>query len=407
MLLNILQRTILMELIKVFVLALLGLTGLFLIAGLIQEASQRGLSPSQILAAIPLLIPNTLPYTIPATTLFATCVVYGRLSADNEVTAIKAAGVNPIMLLKPALLLGIGTSVVTATLYYSVIPQTHQIMRTRFLSDGEEVIYNVLKRERRLVFPNFPYAMFVREIQGRRLIDVIFKRRVKMGGIYVGYDLVAQAREARLRVDQENNIIHIDMDRCSVFESDKDVVGNLLHRSFPIPLPETLFGKDDRPKPMALTIPELRIEQVKQATILNDLTREMANAQKEAQRPDNTPERANEIKLHLSNLDNRLKDQKRVISGLATELNARPAIAFGCLCFVLIGCPVGIWASRSDYLSSFVSCFLPIIFVYYPLLLSATNLAREGKAPAVGTLWIPNAVLFLASLFLIRRMIRR
>ena len=46
-----------------------------------------------MLTVIPLLIPNTLPYTLPTTTLFATCVIYGRLAHDNEILAVKAAGI--------------------------------------------------------------------------------------------------------------------------------------------------------------------------------------------------------------------------------------------------------------------------------------------------------------------------
>src|SRR5947209_6253546 len=109
---------ILAELFKVFLMALTALTGLFLLAGLIQEASQRGLSAQQVLLAIPLLIPSTLPYTIPATTLFATCVVYGRMAHDNEVLVLKAAGVNTLRLIKPAIVLGLFSSAVTAFLYY-------------------------------------------------------------------------------------------------------------------------------------------------------------------------------------------------------------------------------------------------------------------------------------------------
>jgi lipopolysaccharide export system permease protein len=44
---SILSRLILSELVKVFLLALTALTGMFLLAGMIQEASQRGLSPGQ------------------------------------------------------------------------------------------------------------------------------------------------------------------------------------------------------------------------------------------------------------------------------------------------------------------------------------------------------------------------
>ena len=93
---SLLHRMILWELIKVFSLSLFGLTGILLMATVVQEASQHGLGPAQIVLAIPLIIPSTLPFTIPATTLFATCVVYGRLSADNEILAIRAAGINLI-----------------------------------------------------------------------------------------------------------------------------------------------------------------------------------------------------------------------------------------------------------------------------------------------------------------------
>src|SRR3954470_10414087 len=114
---TILFRMILWELCKVFLISLLGITGILLMAGIIAEASQQGLGPAQILAAIPLLIPSTLPYTIPATTLFASCMVYGRLAADNEILAIKAAGINIMQVVKPGLLLGIATSAITMGLY--------------------------------------------------------------------------------------------------------------------------------------------------------------------------------------------------------------------------------------------------------------------------------------------------
>src|ERR1700677_4884489 len=108
---------ILWELLKVFVISLIGITGILLMAGIIAEASQQGLGPKQILAAIPLLIPSTLPYTIPATSLFAGCVVDGRLSADNEILAIKACGVNLLHVVKPGLILGLGMSIITLGMY--------------------------------------------------------------------------------------------------------------------------------------------------------------------------------------------------------------------------------------------------------------------------------------------------
>ena len=55
---GILHRTIFWELVKVFVLSLIGITGIIVLAAIVVEASQRGLGPGQILAAIPLLVPS-------------------------------------------------------------------------------------------------------------------------------------------------------------------------------------------------------------------------------------------------------------------------------------------------------------------------------------------------------------
>ena len=84
----------------------------------------------------------------------------------------------------------------------------------------------------------------------------------------------------------------------------------------------------------------------------------------------------------------------------------RPALALGCLCFILVGCPVGIWISRSDYLSAFITCFLPIVFIYYPLLLSGTNLARDGRFPPYVSVWAADILIGASGLCLFRRLLK-
>ena len=88
------------------------------------------------------------------------------------------------------------------------------------------------------------------------------------------------------------------------------------------------------------------------------------------------------------------------------ELHSRPAMALGCLCFVMVGCPVGIWFGRSDYLSAFISCFLPIVFIYYPLLLCGSNFAKDGHLPAQVSLWLANGLLVIAGVGLSWRLLR-
>src|SRR5262245_13821986 len=190
-------------------------------AGIVAEASRHGLGPLQILAIIPLIVPSTLPYTIPATTLFATCVVYGRLAHDNEILAIKAAGVNVLRVIWPAVLLGLLMTGVTAALYYEVIPTTHHMMRSMFLNDVEDFLYAVLRQEGFIKHPKLNYEMYVKRVQGRKLIDCEFRRRDPNTG---EHDVVARAREAELRVHMMSKKVLVQMRHCFINSTDPDII---------------------------------------------------------------------------------------------------------------------------------------------------------------------------------------
>jgi lipopolysaccharide export system permease protein len=408
---SILNRLIFWELVKVFLLALFTLTGLFVVAGLVQQASQLGLSPAQVFAAIPLFVPSTLPYTIPATTLFASCVVYGRLAHDNEIVAIKAAGVHMFTILKPALLLGVLAMTATAGLYHTVIPVTQQMLQRQILEDPEEVLYGMLRRERSIRFPNFPYTLFVRDVQGKRLLDVVIKRRVKYKNpetgveTYAGYDFVARAREARLRVDIAEGKLYIDPDRFVI--DDKNARGKTESNGpMPVDLPENLSGKDIKTRHMALVWTDLgpRIAALREQKAAID-------AKREANRREAVSATDEHAKLLQAQLDQHLQAQSKEIHrqtrNVESEYHMRPAMAFGCLVFALIGCPVGMMANRADYLSTFVVCFLPTVFVYYPLLLFGGNIGRDDKIPLAVGCWMANIVVGLAGLLLTARLLRR
>jgi lipopolysaccharide export system permease protein len=435
---GIVNRTIFAELVKVFLMSLIALTGMFLLAGLIQEATQKGLSPSQIVMVIPLIIPNTLPFTIPATTLFATCVVYGRMSADNEVLVLRAAGVNIYHLLWPALMLGLLTTAATGALFYDLIPRTQTLLRSTLLKDGENILYGMIKREGGLRQNNLDFVLFVRDVQGRDLIDVVVKKRRQDRQ---GYELVARAQTAKLRIRpvassalsaasqlvSESELTRpnaaerfqkrraaykktgsfelvVFMDRCHVDSLRGETAADLTGQEYTTPLPDAIFGKDPKDRPTAQTWPELFANRL---AILG----EIAELEEEIRQLDSTPNTpagpgrtnhqvANEYRTYTT------KAYQRHLRQIDTEIQMRPALALGCLCFVLIGCPVGIWASRSDYLSVFIICFLPAVFVYYPLLLASLNLAKDSKVPVIAA-HAANVVAAFGAIVLIRRLMKR
>lgn len=406
MVLGLLNRSIFWELVRVFALALVGLTGLFLVGGLIQTASQMGLSAGQLIVIIPYLIPYSLPFTIPATTLFASCVVYGRLSNDNEAVAIKAAGIDLLTILRPAILLGLINTGVTAWLSYAVIPRTQQWIQMELLKDPEEVLYNQIRRDRNLRSADVPYAVYVRDVQGHRLLDVVVKKWAGDGiTARTGYDYVARFREARLVVDLDRGKMAIDGDRfvAAGTVSQVDSAGG---QRIEVDLPPMFSPNTVKAKPVALEWDELATRRAEQLAWADDLRRRQQAAQEAGDREPNPVERTR-ILAQVPVFDFQIKDTGRQVRNVEYEMHIRPALAVGCLCFALIGCPVGIWANRSDYLSTFVICFLPTVFVYYPLLLSGGGLAKDGKVPMAVGVWAADAVVGLAAVLLTFRLIKR
>lgn len=406
-----LNRMIFWELVRVFLLSLGTLTGLFLIVGLIQQASQLGLSLNQILNAIPLFVPSTLPLTIPATTLFASCVVYGRLSHDNEVVALKAAGVHLYRIVAPAVLLGVLTTAATAALYHTTIPATQQRLYEQILSDPEEVLYNQLRRDRCLRHPSLPYVLYVRDVQGKRLIDVVIKRRLKVkdqrtgAEVSVGYDFVARMHEARLRVDLDEGKMAIDPDRFVIYE--RNTAGSTASTGpFLMDLPDSVSGKEARLRISALTWDELPGRVAAVAEERDDLVRKRDAQQEEVDRIADPTFRAlaqNDIKQY----EYQIALKARQVRNLQAEVYARPALAVSCLVFALIGCPVGIWANRADYLSTFVICFLPTLVVYYPLLLAGSDMGKNGRVPLALGCWLADIIMGGVGLVLTWRLLRR
>ena len=118
-----LHSYILRELLKSFALTLVALTALFTMGGgLYNVLRHEGLSAGDLFGFIPMLIPVVVTLTMPVAALFASSMVYGRLAADNELVACRAAGINVHRLFLSAILLSV--FVVGFTLFFGdlVIP---------------------------------------------------------------------------------------------------------------------------------------------------------------------------------------------------------------------------------------------------------------------------------------------
>ena len=60
---------------------------------------------------------------------------------------------------------------------------------------------------------------------------------------------------------------------------------------------------------------------------------------------------------------------------------------------------------QGEFWGSFFACFLPILLVYYPMLVGCVDQAKDGAIPPPAV-WLGNIVLALWGAWLMRRVIR-
>ncbi len=106
----ILVRYVLKEHVAPFLLALFVITFLFVVDFLVtilDNVLSKGLPASTVFEIFLLNIAWMLSLSIPMAVLVACLMAFGRLSGDQEITAMKAAGVSPLSMMRPVLLVGV------------------------------------------------------------------------------------------------------------------------------------------------------------------------------------------------------------------------------------------------------------------------------------------------------------
>lgn len=139
---------VLRELLKTFGLTLLALTVLFTMGGgLFNVVSYEGVSAADVFRFVPYLIPIVITLTMPIAALFAATMVYGRLAADNELLACRAAGVNVHRLFISVILLSIFVAAFTLLFGSFIIPGFVQRIENFARSNIRDLVAQTLQRK--------------------------------------------------------------------------------------------------------------------------------------------------------------------------------------------------------------------------------------------------------------------
>ncbi len=394
---RILTRYVLTDLVRVLLVSLVALTPVMIIVSLVRVALQQGLPPQQVLALIPYVLPEALCVVIPVTLLLATTSVYARMAGANEIVAIKSQGISPTVILWPALILAFLLSLVTVWLNDLGVSWGRHGAQRVVVDAVEEIAYGMLRTRRSYSSPHF--SINVKSVQGHRLIRPTLW--IKQGGD--SPDLTITAAEAELRSDPEKNVLTIEL-RDGMFDLDGE--GSF---RFPddvwtqeIPLRDASRAENRSRVPSNIALRRIPQEMTNQIAKIEALRQELATRAAFQMLTGDFPRLAGpEWQTHRREMDRMASRLHR----LRTEPHRRWSAGFSCLCFFWVGAPMAIRLRNQDFLTSFFLCFLPILVVYYPLMMWGVDGAKNGTIPPYAV-WTGNLLLAAWGLLLLRKVIR-
>jgi len=143
----ILQRYILREMGKVFLLTAIAMTGVIGLGGGVLKVIKLGeMTPGQLAWLMALLLPVAAALTLPIAALFSASATYGRFSADNEFVACRSSGIDMRLLFLPTLALSLASATVTFLFISFLIPGMVRNLNEFVGTDVGAMIQQRLKR---------------------------------------------------------------------------------------------------------------------------------------------------------------------------------------------------------------------------------------------------------------------
>ncbi len=185
---RILHRYIFSNLLSTFVIALLVLSFVMMV-GLLFKATgyiASGASLENVLRFLALGFPGTLSLSIPIAALVSTLLVFGRLSSDSEISAMRACGVSMRRIMLTPFLLGIALSLASFYITGVVSPNSSYARRTfRRIVKTSDILAIIEPGKSIVGVPGMPdnSSLFVQSRDGDMLYDVRILEPLPEGGM--------------------------------------------------------------------------------------------------------------------------------------------------------------------------------------------------------------------------------
>ena len=372
---RVLERYLFKTFVVVFALTLSVFTFVMCLGAVVKaiDLLARGVSGLFILQVFFYNIPFLLTFSVPMSALTTTLLMFGRLSSDNEITAMKASGLSLWQIVTPVMLISVALSVVCCVINGSIAPKSHWAQRSLLVQLGVTDPLSLLEEGR-----------FTRDIPGW-MIYVGKKDRAQAFDVHL-YELGAHGSPTR-------NI----RAKRGTFTVNKET------RQMLVTLYDARGEEPDPNNPANLTATKLPTGQVAQFPI--DLTPVMNRGTVRKKAADMTyPELLWTLQEESHGLLG--VDPQEIIRNrmkLIVDANTRLALALSCFSFTLLGIPLGMRSHRKETSIGFAISIM-LVFLFYFFIIIADSLVSHPEFRPDLIVWVPVLLSELGGYLLLRRL---
>jgi LPS export ABC transporter permease LptF len=319
-----------------------------------------------LIAFVAYVLPFSLIFTIPWGLLTAILLVFGRLSADNELIALRANGVSITRISLPLAGIALVSTAICLWLNVQAAPAAQEKLRSTIFDLATQNPMALFGSDQ--VIDQFPgRRIYVGKKEGNKLENItVFEMNDKALPVKVTF-----ARTGMLEADLPNKQILMHLYQARYQERDaKDPFNvhkirdgiNMVEGTLPISLEELYEKQKKRPYRSALSIEQL--------------------------------------------LDQLKSENNRERSASRTELNKRFSFPFACVAFAIIGVPLGVTAHRRETSAGF-AMGLVVATTYFLFVIIGDTLRANPHAHPELLVWFPNVLFIVLGIVLFRRLARQ
>ena len=402
----------------------------------------KGLDALTIFEYLYLNLAWIIALSVPMSLLISSVMTFGRMAQQNEITALKSAGVNLYNIIKPALWFGTFVAIGLCLFNNFILPEMNY--NARLLARD---IYQ--KKPELSIEPGYfvdmipQYTMIVKEMDGKDFKDVkIFSKNQE------SEQTTIYANEGSL--SSNGNMITINLVNGEIHEidlSDYDYYRKIRFKTHQITISmdelmlnrTTESSRTDREMRVPQMIDEIeknkllisqiyeRIEKVKtEIGITDPNANSLENIEKEVdklkQNKTNTdiPEEQYNEDVVIPNIENKqyilsltnnarqfkneftlIENYEKTNNKFKVEIHKKFTLAIACILFTLVGAPLGILV-RSGGMTIASGLSIAFFLIYYILLIWGEQLAdRNLLNPGLGS-WLPNIILFVSGMIILK-----